>query len=240
MAKTCVFNLNGTLLSYESLDSFFERGFKRSHVRPLWFQTVLHTAASLTLSNRFEPFEAIAVRTLYSLAEEEGVEFADDATEEFVGLLRNLQPYPDAQAGLDELRRAGYRLMGLTNSSRAAGIEALSQAGLADFFDEVLSAEAVEAFKPSPEPYLHVAEKLRKVPKQLWFVAGHAWDTMGAHQAGFKTALIFRPQHGFNENFPRPDVAAETLPHLAAAIEARDRTLLQHVFGEAREHRALN
>lgn len=234
MAKTCVFNINGTLLDLSALDPFFTRVFGAAVFRELWWQTVLHTASSLTLSERFADFGKVGERTLESMAEERGqiLSAADWVT--FRRGLLALPVYGDAKPGLEALKTAGYRLVGLSNSSRAAATAPLLGAGFHDLFDDILSAETVDAFKPAPAPYRHAAEKLKAVPKQLWFVAAHAWDTMGAHQAGFKTALILRPGHGLNENFPRPDAKAASLPELAVEIQNRDRTLLQKVFGTGR------
>lgn len=231
MAKTCVFNINGTLLDFAALDPFFEKIFGAAVFRQLWLQTVLHTSACLTLSDRFVDFSKVGERTLESLAKEKGRELSSESLAEFKRALENLPAFPDVRTGLEVLRNAGYRLVGLTNSGKAAASAPLTQAGLREYFDDIYSVEAVESYKPALSPYLFAAEKLKAVPKQLWLVAAHAWDTMGAHQAGFKTGLLMRPENGFNDNFPKPDVKGATLAELATEIQNRDRTLLQKVFG---------
>jgi len=231
VAKTCVFNLYGTLLNYEGLDPLFEKHFGAPVYRELWLARVLHTASALVLSERFVEFAKIGERTLETMAAERGRKLSSEALPELRRGLETLPVYPDVKAGLEVLKGAGYRLVGLTNSSLPPATKALVHAGVKEFFDEILTTDTVEAYKPALEPYLYAAEKLKAVPKQLWLVAAHAWDTTGGHQAGFKTALLLRPHHGFNENFPKPDVKAAELSELGVEIQNRDRTLLQKVFG---------
>ena len=46
--------------------------------------------------------------------------------------------------------------------------------------------------KPSRQVYAYVESELGVDPSQLWLIACHTWDTLGAAAAGWKAALIKR------------------------------------------------
>ena len=52
--------------------------------------------------------------------------------------------------------------------------------GLRDYFEQMLSADAVRRLKPAPEPYRMAAEGLGVDVGEIRLVAAHAWDVAGA------------------------------------------------------------
>ena len=69
----------------------------------------------------------------------------------------------------------------------------MTNAGLRDCFDAVLSADTVRALKPSPQPYQHVASTQGVPIAEVRLVAAHAWDVSGALAAGCRAAFVARP-----------------------------------------------
>src|SRR5215471_4549511 len=63
--------------------------------------------------------------------------------------------------------------------------ELLAGAGLADRVSELVSVEEIELYKPHPAVYRHAAERLGVEPRRITLIAAHAWDAVGAKQAGF-------------------------------------------------------
>ena len=63
--------------------------------------------------------------------------------------------FPGAAETLGTLIHAGLRLAAVTSRSRRTSTRTLELAGLAPFFDAVVSAEDVAALKPDPAPLLH-------------------------------------------------------------------------------------
>eukprot|EP00850_Spirogloea_muscicola_P006842 SM000033S12363 [mRNA] locus=s33:451600:453748:- [translate_table: standard] len=91
-------------------------------------------------------------------------------------------------------QEAGFTLVALTNGTMKTVTAQLLYAGLDDCFAEVFSADDVQRLKPAPEPYQMVVEKLGVLqPSDVWMVAAHAWDLMGAQAAGLHTVFIARP-----------------------------------------------
>jgi 2-haloacid dehalogenase len=141
--------------------------------------------------------------------------------------LRTMPAHPDVEAGLIELKRAGFRLVTLTNSpAQPPGKNPLERAGLAGHFERAFSVDAVRAFKPSPLVYRMVSDGLGVTPSACCLVACHIWDTFGAQCAGFSAGLITRPGNAPLpiSASPQPDFVAPDLPALAARMIERLRS----------------
>jgi 2-haloacid dehalogenase len=226
-ASVLVFDVNETLLDIEALSPLFARVFGDARVLREWFGQLVLYSMSTTLSGLYEDFFALGrgVFEMVGAAHGVAVEAADvEALRE--GLL-TMPAHPDVAEGLSELKRAGFRLVTLTNSPpNPHGKSPLEHAGLAGDFERQFSVDAVRAFKPSPLTYRMVADALGVAPSECCMVACHVWDTIGAQSAGFSAGLITRrgnaplPRSGL----PQPDLVASDLPALAARLIERRRS----------------
>jgi 2-haloacid dehalogenase len=137
---------------------------------------------------------------------------------------RSLPAHPDVRPGLERLRKDGFRLVTLTNSAPAAVAQQLKNAGLTDLFERSFSVDAVKRFKPAAEPYHHVAKEMGVAVSDLRMVAAHAWDIVGALQAGCVAAFVARPGKVLYPLGPRPDIIGPDFGAVADQIVARDGT----------------
>ncbi len=144
-----VFDVNETLLDIEALNPLFERVFGDRRVLREWFGQLVLYSMTATLSGLYEDYFSLGrglfemVGTIHGVA----VEAADvEALRE--GLL-TMPAHPDVEERLRELKRAGFRLVTLTNSPpNPYGKSPLEHAGLAGHFERQFSVEAARAFKP--------------------------------------------------------------------------------------------
>ena len=82
--------------------------------------------------------------------------------------------------------------------------------------------DAVRRFKPAPDPYRFVAKELGVETGGLRMVAAHAWDVVGAMQAGCAAAFVARPGKVLYPLAPAPDIVGPDLRAIADQIVARD------------------
>ena len=68
--------------------------------------------------------------------------------------------YPGVRKGLDELKKAGYKIGCVTNKAEQFTLPLLKDMGLHDDFAIIVSGDTLEHKKPHPEPLLHVARFL--------------------------------------------------------------------------------
>jgi 2-haloacid dehalogenase len=115
--------------------------------------------------------------------------------------------------------------MTLTNNPLSVVEQQLKNAGLDEFFEHSFSVDDVRRFKPAPEPYQNVATKLRVDANNLRMVAAHAWDVVGALQAGWAAAFVSRPGKVLYPLAPKPDIVEPDVASVAARIVALDTPL---------------
>lgn len=71
----------------------------------------------------------------------------------------------------------------------------------ADVFKDIVTVEEVKKFKPAPEVYYHLAERVGMDPKdpkslaQVWVVSGNPFDIVGARAVGMNAIWVNRKDH---------------------------------------------
>lgn len=218
MARVCVFDVNETLLDLGALDPHFEEVFGDASVRRAWFLQLLQSALVATVTNAYSDFGTIGGAALEMVAERQGVELSDEDRNQIFGGMKELPPHPEVAENLERLRDAGMRLATLTNSAPQVAQAQMETSGLRDYFEQTLSADAVQRLKPAPEPYRMAAESLGVGVGDIRLVAAHAWDVAGALRAGCAAAFVARPGMVLDPLVERPDVVGADLREVADRI----------------------
>jgi 2-haloacid dehalogenase len=96
-----------------------------------------------------------------------------------------VKPWPEVREVLDALRRDRIALGVVTNCSEKLGAKAVACSGVS--FDVVVTAERAGYYKPDPRPYKLALDELGVAADRCLFVAGSAYDLLGASQLGLAT-----------------------------------------------------
>ena len=214
MRRAVLFDVLGTLFTFEPLQKKL-----RPAALEAWLGRLLHSATSLTLAGRYAPFTDLAESTLRTTVAK--LALKQDAAA-ILATLSELPPDPDADAAFDRLERAGLLIGVLTNGDERLTRALLNSAGLEERVAEIVSVEEVELYKPHPATYRHAAERLGVEPKRVTLIAAHAWDVVGAKEAGLDAVWIDRLEHEwpFPKGKPRR-VAHDLLEAVELAIAKR-------------------
>jgi 2-haloacid dehalogenase len=103
---------------------------------------------------------------------------------------RQLRPWPDSAAGLEQLRRTHVTAT-LSNGHVALLADLLKFAGLR--VDAILSAQLADSYKPEPTVYLTALRLLECQPEDAGMVAAHPSDLRAAAALGLRPILVRRP-----------------------------------------------
>lgn len=221
--KVIVFDVNETLLDMTPLKTSVGKALNgREDLLPLWFSTMLHYSLVETLTENYHSFGEIGTAALMMVAETKGIDISyDDAKKSIVTPLRSLPTHSDVLGSLKKLRKEGFGIVSLTNSSPVGVATQFKNAGLTEFFDNSYTVEAIQKYKPHLDTYKMVLKDLGIKPNEVLMIAAHAWDLAGAQKAGLQTAFIQRPGKVLYPNVKKPDYIVKDLNELVKIFDQK-------------------
>ena len=222
LRDTILFDINETILDLSSLKPKFKTAFGDEAVTATWFSMLLHTSTVCTLTEIKTDFTTLAGAMLDTVAARRGIELPDMMRDDILGGFASLSPHADVKPALTRLRSAGYRTVAFSNSSLKLVSSQIGNAGLTEYYDEIVSVEETGSFKPDPRVYEFVARRINRPIEELRLVATHDWDTHGALTAGMHAAYIDRSGAPYHPLYRQPDVYATTMDDIVEQIIARD------------------
>jgi 2-haloacid dehalogenase len=216
-----VFDVNETLINFESMNDLFERIYGDKRAMREWLGHLIMYSMTITLSGLYVDYYSLGQGLLQMVGSVHGVAVKPKDIEEIKKGMMTMPAHSDVVEGLKHLKELGYRMITLTNSpSNPNGKSPLEQAGLAEYFERQFSIETARAYKPAQVVYHMVAQALDVPPSSCCMVAAHVWDTVGAQSAGFSSALVTRPGNAPLPipGLPQPNFVAKDLIDLAKIL----------------------
>jgi 2-haloacid dehalogenase len=210
-----VFDVNETLLDLETMDPIFARIFADKSAMRLWFANLIMYSAALTVAGCYVPFTDIGAAVMKMLADTRGIKVNEADKKELTDKFSTMPPHPEVPGALRKLRDAGFRLFTLTDNLLEVQTRQLTHGGIVDLFERRFSADGVKHHKPSRQAYAHVEKELGVEPSQLFLIACHTWDTLGAVAAGWGAALIKRTGNDLLAVGPQPQFVGNNLNDVA-------------------------
>jgi 2-haloacid dehalogenase len=143
---------------------------------------------------KFELFSQLSLRALRFTAKIYRLQLSTDQINKVNEAKLNLDPFPDSKMSLEELKAKdeGIIIAVLSNGEAAKTDKLLSNIGLRQYFDCVISVEDVKKYKPSPEPYILASKRLGISISDICLVSSNLWDIAGGQAAGMRTCWINR------------------------------------------------
>lgn len=206
---TTAFDILGTLFSLRAVREAFVERMAPPHAADLWLAQGLRDYLAIGMAGGYRPLSEVLAAEVPRTFAAAGVPFGEEARDRIMSSLQALRPAPGAGEAMAELRDAGWRVIAVTNGGREHTEGLLDRGGLADTVRDVVSCEELEVAKPDPRVYEAAA---RQADGDLWMVAAHAWDILGANRAGLRTAWVSALEGAWLDPLPPPDVRAPDLP----------------------------
>jgi len=190
--QACVFDAYGTLFDVHSaVGRHSVRLPDASGVSTLWRTKQLEYTWLRTLMGRYVDFWQITQDALNFALDTYDV--ADAALrQDLMRAYLELSCYLEVPKVLGELKEKGFRCAILSNGSPDMLNAAVRNSELQDFFDAVISVDALGLYKPDPRVYQMAVDQLDLTPGEIAFQSSNAWDAAGAGAFGFKVAWVNR------------------------------------------------
>lgn len=215
-----VFDLYGTILTIESM---------RSHVAAAgvadadafvgdWRRKQIEYAFITTLANAYRDFDQLTALALEFTCAERNAALDANARAQLVDAWQTMPAYDDVAPALHALAARDIPRAVLTNGTPTSARTALAASGILDVLTDVLSVDAVRAFKPDPRVYALATARFACAPNEIVFVSSNAWDAWGAANFGFRVAWCNRAGRTREALTPPPEVHLRGLHELAAFV----------------------
>ncbi len=220
---TVVLDVNETLFTLDPVAAALDDvGIGAAHL-DLWFAWILRDGFAAAASGTFAAFPDLARhQTEVLLAGATNVTDTASAVERVVAAFDEVTPAPDVERGLRRLAAADLRLVAFTNGSADITRRFLARAGLDDLVPIVHDASEAGMWKPAPDAYRWICDRVGTAPPDAVMLAVHPWDVAGAMRTGMHGAWLDRDHARWPSWLPTPDSSAGSLVELADALAARD------------------
>ncbi|MFC4358808.1 haloacid dehalogenase type II [Halobium salinum] len=224
MARTFCFDMYGTLCDTSSVTATLgeELGVSAALVDEIdatWRRRQLEYANQVSLMEAYRPFWEVTSAALdYALARY-ALSPDEETRERILDAYNHLDPHEGAAETLERLGAADHAVTVLSNGNPEMLERLAENAGLAPHLDDLVSADEVSTFKPSPAVYENAAERTGRDIGDCTLVSGNAWDVAGAGAAGMETAWVNRARDPPEEIGADPTDEFRTLTDVAVAFE---------------------
>ena len=139
--------------------------------------------------------------------------------QELLEAYKVLPAFTDVKEGLDQAKRSGFRLFAFSNGSAEAVEALLENAGIREYFIDVVSVDEVKSYKPNPGVYCHFLRRAAATGAEAWLVSSNPFDVIGALSAGMRGAWVKRsPDALFDPWGIEPTLTVTSLLELAQKV----------------------
>ncbi len=213
MIRAVLFDVFGTLLDVHSVTARAEQLFpgQGSQLSHLWRDKQLEYTRLRTLSDRYVPFTQITEDALLFACDVLHLPLDAAARGLLMHEYTQLAAFSDVVPALRRLQHNGLTLGVLSNGDPGLLEDGLHGAQLEEYFDLILSADQVRAYKTSNAVYALGPHTLNCAARDILFVSSNGWDAVCATLFGYTTCWV-------NRN-------GAPLERLGAAPHAKGRTL---------------
>lgn len=128
--------------------------------------------------------------------------------------------YDGVVEGLDFLQSCeGLKIGCVTNKAEQFTLPLLTDLGIVDRFEIIISGDSLPEKKPHPMPLLHAAEKLGVKPQDSVMIGDSKSDVKAARAAGFQIiCMTYGYNHGEDIRHYHPDAVIDSMTELATLI----------------------
>jgi len=190
--KAVVFDAYGTLYDVQSVADVTEDAFPGygAIITQIWRLKQLEYTWLRSLMRRYQDFSVLTLDSLAYTLRVLGLQCDDDTFTRIMDKYLHLDLYPDAMDALTALK--GKKLAILSNGSPDMLNALVKNTGLDQVLEATISVDAKKIFKPAPDAYTLIKEKLGVAPTNVLFVSSNPWDACGAKAFGLSVAWIER------------------------------------------------
>ena len=155
-------------------------------------------------------FSKITRRSLQHTLAEAGLTLGDEQTQDILKSYDSLSTFPDVQPMLEKLKSSqNLKAVIFSNGTHEMVFSSVNNSPdlspHAGMFDDIVVVEECRKFKPAPEVYHHLAQRVGKEVndkehmEQIWLISGNPFDIVGGRSVGMNAILVDRAGNGWQD-----------------------------------------
>lgn len=217
--RALVFDAYGTLFDPFSVRSLAEELFpgRADALSKRWREKQLEYSWLRTLMQRHHDFWGVTEDALVFSCRSLGLSLDQKKKQALLDAYLTLPAFPEVKGALEALSR--YPLCILSNGTPEMLSAVVSANGLSQRFAHLFSVEPLGFYKPRPEVYQQVVERLDLPKEAIGFVSSNFWDIAGASYFGFRTFWLNRWSATPDELGVSPSATLSSLSDLPALLK---------------------
>lgn len=194
MSATLAFDVYGTLINTEGVLEKLQKIIpdQALAVMQLWRNKQLEYTFRRGLMQTYVDFDQCTHEALQFALAANNIELSQPTIDEIQNFYSDLPAFADALPALKKLNTENTRCVAFSNGTSVAVKQILAQAELLPFFEDIVSVENVQTFKPHPKVYQYLCERCGSKPEETHLISGNSFDVMGAAAARLKSIWVQR------------------------------------------------
>jgi len=191
---TFAFDIYGTLIDPMALGQVLEGmiGNQAQSFNLLWRDKQLEYSFRKAAMKHFNHFSECTMQALEYCDTVFKTGLTVDQKDELLKLYRKLPAYDETESCLKILKTKNFEIIAFSNGKKDDLISLFENAGIIQYFDQILSVDEVRTFKPSPEVYNLLAERSSSPKTDTWLISSNSFDIIGAAACDLKTIWMKR------------------------------------------------
>ncbi len=190
----CVFDAYGTLFDVTAAagrctDTLGDRAAPLS---TLWRSKQLEYTWLRSLMDEYVDFWQVTSDGLDYALETMGLDGDGELRQRLLNIYMELDAYDEVKDVLTRLKNGNMKCAILSNGTPKMLQSAVSNAGISDLLDDVMSVDDIDIYKPYISVYQMAVDNLGIPAEQICFMSSNAWDASGAANFGFRVNWVNR------------------------------------------------
>ena len=192
--KTIAFDVYGTLIDTNGVVVLLEKfiGNRAEAFSSTWRDKQLEYSFRRGYMQKYVGFDVCTKQALDYTCLFYKIELSKEQKDKLMAIYSVLPAFDEVKEALENFKKRGFRLFAFSNGKKEAVKKLLSNANIEDFFIDIVSADDIKTFKPSPAVYAHFLRSAKVKNHESWLISSNPFDVTGAISAGMCSAWIKR------------------------------------------------
>lgn len=218
---TLAFDVYGTLIDTSGVKDEIKKivGEKALEFTDLWRTKQLEYSFRRGLMQNYKNFSYCIKESLDFTDEYLDTNLSGEQKSYLLSLYLKLPVFKDTIDGLKGAKEKGFRIFAFSNGTNEALESLLTNAGIKEYFSDIISVDDIKSFKPNPAVYSYFLRKSCSRHNNAWLISSNPFDVCGAISAGLNSCWVKRFKNNIFDHWEiKPDLTVESLKNLADEI----------------------